>query len=134
MPANGDTNALLHLKDTLDVAQKNTSRMITKLQRFEDRLNLIDQKMRPLQTTTDNYWTAKENIAKTLQEIEKTYEYIRIADDMRVVVSTGLNYQNHKEFFEALGKLTLAKKFFESHREIKASGENLIKIDSLLKV
>jgi hypothetical protein len=126
---------LTALADSLEQAQRNTSRMLGKLRRFEDRLNLIDQRMRPIQITTEKYWAAKENIALTLVEVEKTYEYFRIAAETRAVVSGGLSLANNQtEFFDALSKLTLAKKFFETHREIKSSGSVLINIEQLLKV
>lgn len=128
-----EVNPLTALADTLEVAQRNTSKMLGKLRRFEDRLNLIDQKMRPVQNTTEKYWAAKENIALTLVEVGKTYEYFRIAGETKGIISTGLNSQNQTEFFDALGKLTLAKKFFETHREIKSSGSVLINIEQLLK-
>ena len=63
------TNPLAQLRNTLIGAQQNTSQMITKMQIFEDRLNDMERKMRPLQTTTQNYTLAKDNISQTLVEV-----------------------------------------------------------------
>lgn len=37
------------LKDVLDEAQTNSKKMLSKLQRFEDRLGSLEDKMKPIQ-------------------------------------------------------------------------------------
>ena len=129
-----DLNPLMRLKDALEGAQKNTSKMLSKLERFESRLTELDEKMKPIQNTTKHYTRAKENISLTLIEVGKTCEYFRIAGEVKEIVSLGFSSETRDEFFEALGKLSLAKHFFETHPEIKSSGTLLQTIDSLLVV
>lgn len=129
-----EPSSLLALKDTLEIAQRNTAKMLSKLQRFEARLDAIDQKMRPVQVQTAKYWTAKENIQLTLQEVDKTFEYFRIAGETKPLITAGLQLPTKDQYFIALSKLTAAKKFFENHREIKSSGSELVNIETLLKV
>ena len=38
------------------------------------------------------------------------------------MIPTGFSETNDKEYFEAINRLTEAKKYFENHREIAASG------------
>lgn len=64
-----DINSLMRLKDALQGAQQNTSRMLKQLEQFENRLTILDDKMRPIQNTTSHYTKAKENIALTLLEV-----------------------------------------------------------------
>lgn len=127
-------NPLIRLKDALEGAQKNTHRMLTKLDRFEKRLEDLHSKMKPVQETTDRYSRAKDNIAATLQEVGKTYEYFRITSSCEPVIKQGLLDDNRTEYFEALTKLSNAKAFFESHREIKSSSSVLQNIDTLFQV
>ena len=129
-----DLNPLMRLKDALEGAQKNTSKMLNRLERFESRLTDLDEKMRPIQTTTKHYTKAKENISLTLIEVGKTYEYFRIANEVKDAVSNGLTPETQEDFFEALNKLSNAKHFFESHVEIKSSATVLATIDGLLGV
>ena len=42
------------LKDVLDEAQTNSKKMLTKLQRFEDRLGSLEDKMKPIQVIINN--------------------------------------------------------------------------------
>jgi hypothetical protein len=129
-----DLNPLMRLKDALEGAQKNTAKMLGKLERFEHRLTDLDEKMKPIQTTTKHYTRAKENISLTLVEVLKTCEYFRIATEVKDVVNAGFTSETQEEFFEALGKLSKAKRFFETHTEIKASSGMLATIDGLLTV
>ena len=72
-----DLNPLIRLKDALEGAQKNTSKMLIKLEKFDTKLTTLEEKMQPLQVSTSHYTRAKENIALTLVEVNKTYEYFR---------------------------------------------------------
>lgn len=123
---------LLRLKDALEGAQKNTQRMINKLDRFERRLGDLDEKMQPIQESTEHYTRAKENISLTLVEVNKTYEYFRVAATVKEVIIKGITPATQKEYYDALVKLSYAKQFFESHREIKSSTSVLASIDDLL--
>lgn len=127
-----DLNPLIRLKETIEGAQKNTSKMLTKLHRFELHLAELDTKIRPIQEATEEYTVAKQNISNTLTEVGKTYEYFRIANEVKGIVALGLNKDTQNEYFEALGRLSNAKTFFEAHREIKSSGTVLTSIESLL--
>lgn len=130
-----DLNPLIRLKEALEGAQKNTSKMLAKLEKFEHRLTDLDDKMRPIQTTTKHYTRAKENINLTLLEVGKTYEYFRVASDVKETIGVGLNNKaHHKEFFKSLERLSNAKIYFESHKEIKSSLTVLTTIDLLLNV
>ena len=133
-PNSLDINPLMRLKDALEGAQRNTSKMLSRLERFENRLTDLDEKMRPIQTTTKHYTKAKENISLTLAEIGKTSEYFRIAAEVKDIVNGGLNPDTQEEYFEALGRLSNAKRYFETHHEIKASVTILATIDGLLSV
>jgi len=106
---------------------------MTRLQRFEDRLAIIDRKMGPIQMTTENYSKAKENITQTLEEVGKTYEYFRIAGEVKAIIGQGYNHSRQKEFFDALGRLSKAREFFQSHREMKSASTVLNTIETLLK-
>ena len=90
--------------------------------------------LRPIQEATEEYTVAKQNISNTLIEVGKTYEYFRIANEVKGIVAIGLNKDTQSEYFEALGRLSNAKIFFEAHREIKSSGAVLTSIESLLNV
>ena len=131
-------NPLRNLKLSLEKAQKSTSVMLTKINRFDERLAAIDEQMQPIQVTTAIYTKAKENIGLTLTEVEKTYEYFRVAQSVNSTICGGLMLQNaakQKEFVDAFARLTEAKRFFEVHREdIKSSGSALDQIEALIKV
>ncbi len=129
-----DLNPLLRLKEALEGAQKNTQKMIFKLERFEKRLTDLDLKMQPIQSTTEKYTKARDNISLTLQEVGKTYEYFRVANEMESIIKEGLTTQNQSEYFEALHKLSNAKTFFENNRDIKSSSSVLINIQQQLNV
>lgn len=139
---------LLLLQEKLNLAKNNSTELLSKLHHVEGRLIRIETKMKPIQITTDKYSTAQENIGRTLVEVEKTYEYFRIASEAKDVINNGISSSkskahnkddidssnNHKIFFDALKKLTNAKKFFEEHTEIKSAASVLRTIESLLKV
>jgi DNA repair exonuclease SbcCD ATPase subunit len=133
-----DGNPLRSLKSTLEKAQRNTQNMLTKINRFDERLAAIDEEMQPIQVTTAMYTKAKENIGRTLEEVENTYEYFRVAQQVSGTISSGINLQNdtkQKEFKAAFIRLSEAKRFFEEHRkDIKSSGSALEQIEELLKV
>ncbi len=129
-----DLNPLFRLKEAIEGAQHNTSRMLNKLERFENRLIDLDNKMRPIQDSTAHYTLAKNSIVSVLAEINKTYEYFGVAEEVKEVIKNGLSSATQKQFFAALGKLTVAKTFFESHLEIKSAKEILLSIDEQLNV
>lgn len=130
-----DLNPLIRLKEALEGAQKNTGKMLAKLEKFEDRLTVLDDKMRPIQTTTTHYTKAKENISLTLVEVNKTYEYFRIANSVKDIIEGGLaDNVDRKDFFNAVNSLSSARYFFENHKNIKSSSSVLGNIDSLLNV
>lgn len=56
--------------------------------------------------------------------------YYKVKD----TINGGLNADTQREFFEALGRLSDAKKFFETHREIKSASSVLSTIDIYLTV
>lgn len=126
-------NSLLRLKDALEGAQKNTNRMLSRLEKFENRLGDLDEKMRPIQVTTGRYLKAKNNISETLFEVGKTYDYFRVANDVRETITRGYVANNQKEFLEAFKKLSQAKIFFQEHKEIKSAQSVLSSIESLLQ-
>lgn len=129
-----DLNPLLRLKEALEGAQKNTQRMISKLDRFEKRLGDLDQRMKPIQDTTEKYTKARDNISLTLTEVGRTYEYFRLAAEVEAVIKEGLTTSNQSEYFDALHKLSNAKTFFEQNRGMKSSASVLNNIQHLLQV
>jgi hypothetical protein len=129
-----DINPLITLKDAIEGAKKNTDRMIQKLNQFENRLSVLDQNMNDIQQTTSRYIKSKDNITLTLREVEKTYEYFRVANEVKEIISNGLTVLNQKDYLEAFMKLSMAKSFFETHREIKSSSTVLINIEGLITV
>ena len=134
-----DNPSLLSLKSSLESVQKNTSNMLTRLKKFDERLNIIDNKMKPIQTTTEKYSKAKDNITITLIEIEKTYDYFRISFEAKDIITNSFTNQNSNddiyiEYFDVLVKLLQAKNFFMEHKEIKSSNNVLNNINLLLKV
>lgn len=129
-----DLNPLIRLKDALEGAEKNTSKMLLKLEKFEQRLTTLDEKMKPIQKATSHYTKAKENISLTLIEVNKTYEYFRIANEVKAVIHKGLNSNTQEQYFNALNRLSNAKSFFENHLEIKSASNALTNIDVLQTV
>jgi hypothetical protein len=129
-----DINPLITLKDAIEGAKKNTDRMIQKLNQFENRLSILDQNMNDIQQTTTRYIKSKDNITLTLREVEKTYEYFRVANEVKEIISNGLTVLNQNDYLEAFLKLSMAKSFFETHREIKSSSTVLINIEGLITV
>jgi len=127
-----DLHHLIRLKDALEGAQKNTEKILSRLQRFESHLTDLDDRLRPIEESTEGYIIAKQNISNTLLEVGKTFEYFKIATEVKDVISCGLSADTQRAYFEALGRLSNAKKFFESHREIKSSGTVLSTIDTYL--
>eukprot|EP01040_Poterioochromonas_malhamensis_P008354 gene8354-9038_t len=127
-----DLTALMTLKDALEGATKNTDRMIYKLNQFETRLSILDQNMSEIQSSTEIYIKAKENISLTLTEMDKTYDYFRVANEVKEIISQDLTTSNQKEYLNAFIKLSQAKNFFETHREIKSSSSVLINIGELI--
>eukprot|EP01036_Dinobryon_divergens_P031317 gene31317-40691_t len=125
-------NPLQRLKDTLEVAQKNTEKILTKLQRFESHLTDLDHQLRPIEESTAGYIVAKQNISNTLLEVGKTFEYFKIATEVKDTINGGLNADTQREVFEALGRLSDAKTFFETHREIKSASSVLSTIEIYL--
>eukprot|EP01031_Cornospumella_fuschlensis_P040306 gene40306-49114_t len=95
-------NPLMRLKDALEGAQKNTKKMITKLEKFEKRLDDLDRHMEPIQESTKQYSLAKDNITAILTEVNKTYEFFRVANDVKDVIGQGITTANQKDYFEAL--------------------------------
>ena len=127
---------LVKLKGALDEAQTNSKRMLTKLQRFEDRLGSLEQKMKPIQISTATYTLAKTNVESTLKQAEKTYEYFRVASEVENDINSGLNINDNnksKDFYLSITRLTKAKEFFETNRkDIKSAGSALTRIDTVL--
>ena len=62
-------------------------------------------------------------------EIQKT-TFIQVKD----TINGGLNADTQREVFEALGRLSDAKTFFETHREIKSASSVLSTIEIYLSV
>ena len=127
---------LLKLKGALDEAQTNSKKMLTKLQRFEDRLGSLEHKMKPIQISTSPYTLAKSNVESTLKQAEKTYEYFRVANEVENDINSGLNINDNnksKDFYLSITRLTKAKEFFETNRkDIKSAGSALTRIDTVL--
>lgn len=89
--------------------------------------------MKPIENTTETYTRAQHNITKTINEIEKTYEYFRYASDVEPVINQGMGSYPHQPFFTSYKKLHAAKNFFEEHkRDIKSSSTALVYIDNLI--
>lgn len=125
---------LSRLKASLSQSQSNTTKMMSRLHRFQDRLQSLDVSMRPVESQTARYTTARENIAATLIEVEKTYEYFRIAGDMEETVMAGLGPPPHTYFFEAVTQLSSAKEFFIQHKStIKSAHTALNSVETLLQ-
>ena len=127
---------LLKLKGALDEAQTNSKKMLTKLQRFEDRLGSLEHKMKPIQISSSPYTLAKSNVESTLKQAEKTYEYFRVANEVENDINSGLNINDNnksKDFYLSITRLTKAKEFFETNRkDIKSAGSALTRIDTVL--
>ncbi len=121
------------LRLTLQEGRRNTSAMIKKLETFECQLNGIEEDLRPLQEGTQKYTIAKENISKTLAECGKTYEYFRIAADVKHIANAPYSREKEREIFDAMDRLSNAKTFFEKHREMRSSGTMLDGVNNMLK-
>ncbi len=120
------------LRKALKEGRANTELMIRKLQSFEDQLNDIETDLRPLQNGTQKYTVAKENISKTLLECGKTYEYFRIASEVKPIANAPFSQEKAREIYEALERLSKAKAFFEKHREMRSSSSMLNGVDTML--
>jgi nitrate/TMAO reductase-like tetraheme cytochrome c subunit len=129
-----DLTALLALQSAYGGAHKNTEKMVFRLNQSENRLSVIDENTSDIQASNEKYVTANENISRTMMEIEKTYEYFRVASEVKEIIREGLTASNQNDYLQAVVKLSLAKQFFESHREIKSSSSVLISIESLIQV
>lgn len=129
-----DLNPLIRLKEALEGGQKNTQKMLQKLEKFESKLIDLEIKMKPIQATTTKYTNAKDNIGLTLSEVGKTYEYFRVANDVKDIIYQNLTPTNQKDYYESIAKLSKAKYFFESHKDIKSASSVLTNIESLLTV
>jgi hypothetical protein len=129
-----DLTALLALQSAYGGAHKNTEKMLFRLNQSENRLSVIDENTSDIQASNEKYVTANENISRTMMEIEKTYEYFRVASEVKEIIREGLTASNQNDYLQAVVKLSLAKQFFESHREIKSSSSVLISIESLIQV
>ena len=110
-----DLNPLLRLKEALEGAQKNTHKILSKLDKFEKKLSDLDDTFRPTQDCTIRYTTAKENINLTLHEVEKTNEYFRVANEVKESIEQGYSNQpqRQREYLDALVKLSQAKLFLK---------------------
>ena len=89
--------------------------------------------MRPIQDATEHLSRAKRNITLAVVEIERTHEYFRISSMCYDVINAGIKSRSYTEFFDAMERLSSARKFFIAHREIKSSGTAIMNIDQLLK-
>eukprot|EP00602_Paraphysomonas_sp_CaronLab_P002363 CAMPEP_0185033494 /NCGR_PEP_ID=MMETSP1103-20130426/22481_1 /TAXON_ID=36769 /ORGANISM="Paraphysomonas bandaiensis, Strain Caron Lab Isolate" /LENGTH=656 /DNA_ID=CAMNT_0027569775 /DNA_START=21 /DNA_END=1988 /DNA_ORIENTATION=- len=127
-----DLAPLVRLKESLETAHNNTSSMLWKLRDFESRLASLDKKMLPIQNSTSKLSTAKTNIGLTFIEIEKTNEYFRLASENSSIITKGLR-GNSENFFEAVERITIAKRYFDSHRDMKSSAAALTSIDGMIK-
>ena len=128
-----ERSPLLLLKESLSEAKSSTKKMLSKLERFERRLGNLDSKISRIQVTTENYSRARENIGLVLSEVHKTSEYFKVAKEVEPAIKA--KFSNPKLFFTGIDRLAHAKAFFNEHeKSIKASGQALKSIDSLLKV
>lgn len=80
------------------------------------------------------YMLAKKNIGLTLLEVEKTYEYFRVSKDVIDVIEAGLSAENQDEYLSAFMRLSNAKRFFETHKDIKSAASILANIETLYSV
>jgi len=120
------------LRKALQEGRANTELMIKKLQAFEEQLDGIESDLRPLQDGTQKYTVAKENISKTLLECGKTYEYFRIASEVKPIANAIYSREKAKDIYDALERLSKAKAFFEKHREMRSSAGMLNGVDSMM--
>lgn len=128
-----DLSSFYTLKDSLEEAQQNTQTMLWRLQHFEQRLGVLDEKIRPIQRTTTTLSNAKRNIMLTSLEIEKTNEYFKLANENSIVIANGFKQESVEQFFEAIERITEAKRFFDDHREMKSAHAAMINIDNMIK-
>jgi hypothetical protein len=127
-----DFAELRGLKDALAEAQSGTAAMAARLQSLEARLSSVDTLMRPIHDSTLPLTRAKQNIGLTLQEIEKTYEYFKIAAELEGVIAAGVR-GNPPEFFEAVERLNTAQEFFNHQGYMRSTASALATIESLMK-
>jgi len=120
------------LRKALQEGRANTELMIKKLQAFEEQLDGIESDLRPLQDGTQKYTIAKENISKTLLECGKTYEYFRIASEVKPIANAVYSRDKAKDIYDALERLSKAKTFFEKHREMRSSSGMLNGVGSMM--
>lgn len=138
MSSSSDLDSLIRLKDALESAQSNTSKMLSKLNTFDQRLEDLDTKLQPLQSTTSNYIKAKENISLTLIEVGKTYEYFKVTNEVKDIINGGLNDNNYEDYLISFSKIHNAKNFFTNNNDIKSAQtvlhtlEGLYKVDSII--
>ena len=52
-----DLEPLTRLMECINVAQRNSSTMVSKLKDFENRLQILDEKMLPIQKVYSHYWS-----------------------------------------------------------------------------
>jgi hypothetical protein len=128
------TDPSMRLRKALLEGRANTELMIRKLKLFEGQLDEIESDLRPLQNGTQRYSVAKENISKTLLECGKTYEYFRIASEVKHIATAPYSREREREIFDGLDRLSKAKSFFEKHREMRSSGTMLSGVDNMLKL
>eukprot|EP00596_Hydrurales_sp_CCMP1899_P004231 CAMPEP_0119038776 /NCGR_PEP_ID=MMETSP1177-20130426/7897_1 /TAXON_ID=2985 /ORGANISM="Ochromonas sp, Strain CCMP1899" /LENGTH=252 /DNA_ID=CAMNT_0007001797 /DNA_START=298 /DNA_END=1053 /DNA_ORIENTATION=+ len=128
-----EKSPLLKLKDRLSDAQYSTRKMLSKLEKFEKRLGNLDSQITGIQTTTDDYSRARENIRLVLCEANKTRDYFDVAKEIESTLK-GKFSNNPQAYFTAIERLTHAKKFFQDNaKDIKASGQALKSVDPQLK-
>jgi uncharacterized protein (UPF0335 family) len=128
-----EKSPLLKLKDRLSDAQYSTRKMLSKLEKFEKRLGNLDSQISGIQTTTDDYSRARENIRLVLCEANKTRDYFDVAKEIESTLR-GKFSNNPQAYFTAIERLTHAKKFFQDNaKDIKASGQALKTVDPQLK-
>ena len=123
---------LSRLRNTLREGTENTGLMIRKLQTFEQDLDTVEMDLRPLEESTRDYIVAKDNISKTLLEFGKTYEYFRIAADVKHIADRPYSKEKSREMFDALDRLSKAKDFFQKHNEMRSATSLLESVENTL--
>jgi hypothetical protein len=110
--------------------------MLSKIETFDDHLSNIEKTMRPIQETTASYTRAKDNVALTLQELEKTYEYYRVCSSVEEIINEGLDMsseEDSRQYFDSMQRLSEAKTFFLANRHtMKSTDAVLASIDKLM--
>ena len=123
---------LQRLRKALVKCSSNTDLMVHKLNSFDSRLDTMENKLKPLQQDTEKLILAKENISNTLLEVGKTYEYFRVASEVKDLVYAPYSKDKEKDIFAALDNLSKAKQFFEDHREMRSASALLHTIGTSL--